>query len=235
MWGIVPFGLTALREIAARPAMTAAPPMQREAVGLPLEAVLTVTLVRRLRCDLRRRRAAGDKGRKALHVVAFVVAAFGCSMLGMSAAKALLLPRLEELRVARQVRLRIPRTEGRLLAHARQTGWFLVPVVGHVIPRLVPPVHSAFTAEEGGRLPELFLRRGDQAEIMFRVLEIILGGNWISRGLGVTRKLQVFLGNVGRGASYFDVRSVRLIYPCERIVTLAVAPAHTLVLLISHD
>jgi hypothetical protein len=188
MWGIVPVCLTALREIAARPAMTAPPPMQREAVGLPLEAVLTVTLVCRLRWDLRCRRAAGDKGRKALHVVVFVAAAFGCSVLGMSAAKARLLTRLEELRIARQIGLRIPGTEGRLLAHARQTGWFLVAVVRHVITHLVPPVHSAFTAEEGS-LPELFLCRSDEAKIMFRVLEIILGRNWISRRLGVTRKL----------------------------------------------
>ncbi len=123
-----------------------------------------------------------------------------------------------------------------MLTHARHTGWLVIALVAHVVTRLVPAVHSAFAAEEGSSLPELFLRCGDQAEIVLRVLVIVLGGNWISRRLSVTRKLQVFLCNVGRGASYFDIRSVRLVHPRERIVTLAVAPPHTLVLLlVSHD
>jgi len=233
MRGIVTVTLSALRQIAARPAMTAAPPMQRETVALSLEAVLTVTLVCRRRCDLRRRRAAGDKGRQALDVAVVV---FG--VLRMTARLfAKLLARLKELRITRQIGLRIPGTEGRLLTHARQTGWLVIALVAHVVTRLVPAVHSAFAAEEGSSLPELLLRGGDQAEIVLRVLEIVLGGNWISRRLRIARKLQVFLGNVGRGASYFDIRSVRLVDPRERIVTLAVAlPPHTLVLLlVSHD
>jgi hypothetical protein len=49
MRGIISVALSALRQIAAWPAMTAAPPVQRETVALSLKAVLTVTLVRRLR------------------------------------------------------------------------------------------------------------------------------------------------------------------------------------------
>src|SRR5215470_434214 len=210
--------------------MTAAPPMQRETVALPLEAVLTVTLLRRRRCDLGRRCPAGDKGRQALDVAVVVF-----SVLRMTTAKARLLAGLEELRITRQIGLRIPGTEGRLLPHARQTGWLVIALVAHVVTCLVPAVHSAFAAVEGNGLPELFLRCGDQTEIVLRVLKIILGGHWISRRLGVARKLQVFLGNVGRGASYFDIRSVRFVHPRERIVTLAVAPPHTLVWLVSHD
>src|SRR5262249_16179033 len=118
---------------------------------------------------------------------------------------------------------------------ARHTGWLLITLVAHVITRLVPAVHPAVAAEEGGRLPELLLRCRDQAEIMLRMLQIVLGRNRISRRLGVTRTFHVLLTDVGRRALYFDIRSVRLIDPGERIVTLAVAPPHTLVLLVSHD
>jgi hypothetical protein len=48
MRGILPVSLSALHEIAARPAMTSPTPMQRKPIALSLEAVLTVTLVRRL-------------------------------------------------------------------------------------------------------------------------------------------------------------------------------------------
>jgi hypothetical protein len=229
--------LSALRQIATRPAVTAAPPMQRETVALSLEAVLTITLVCLRRCDLRRRRAAGDEGRQALDVAVVV---FRRSVLRMTPAKALLfaelLARLEELRITRQIGLRIPGTEGWLLARARQTGRLVIALLVHVVTHIVPAVYSAFAAEERGRLPELFLRGGDQAEIMLRMLEIALLGNRIPGRLGIARKLQVFLGNVGRGASHFDIRSVRFVHPRERIVTLAVAPPHTLlVLLVSHD
>jgi hypothetical protein len=231
--------LSALRQIATRPTVTATPPMQWETVALSLEAVLTVALVCLGRRDLRRWRAAGDKGRQALDVVVVV---FRRSVLRMTTAKARLfaelLARLEELRITRQIGLRIPGAEGRLrlVTHARQTGWLVIALVAaNVVTHIVPAVHSAFAAEEGRRLPELFLRRGDQAEIMLRVLEIALLGNRIPGRLRVARKLQVFLGNVGRGASHFDIRSVRFVDPRERIVTFAVAPPHTLVWLISHD
>jgi hypothetical protein len=225
--------LSALRQIATRRAMTAAPPMQRETVALSFVAVLTVALVCRRRCDLRCRRAASDEGRQALDIAVVV---FGGSVLRMTTAKVLLFARLEELRITRQIGLRIPGTESRLLARARQAGWLVIALLVHVVMHIVPAVHSAFAAEEGSRLPELFLRGGDQAEIMLRMLEIALLGNRIPGRLGVARKLQVFLGNMGRGASHFDIRSVRLVHPRERIVTLAVvAPPHTLVWLVSHD
>jgi hypothetical protein len=237
MRGIVTVALSALRQIATRPAVTAAAPMQWETVPLSLEAVLTVALVCLRRCDLRCRRSASDKGRQTLDIAVVV---FGRSVLRMTTAKARLfaelLARLEELRITRQIGLRIPGTKSRLLARARQAGWLVIALLVHVVAYIVPAVHSAFAAEEGRRLPELFLRCGDQAEIMLRVLEIVLSGNRISRRLCVTGKLQVFLGDVGRSASYFDIRSIRFVHPRERIVTLAVAPPHALVLLVvSHD
>src|SRR5262249_24926005 len=97
-----------------------------------------------------------------------------------------LLTALEELRIAWQGGLRIPGTEGRLLAHARQAGWLIVPVVADIVTRLVAPVDSTFAAEEGSRLPELLLRCGNEAEIMLGVLEIVFGRNRISGRLSVT-------------------------------------------------
>ena len=233
--GILAITLSALSEIAARPAMTAPPPMQRKTVALSLEAVLTVALMRRRRGDLWYRSGAGDKGRQALNVAVVV---FG-SLLRMATAKARLLAqlfaRLKELRIARQIGLWITGTEGRLLACARQTGRFVVHIIADVVTRLVATVHCPFATEEGSGLTILILRCGDEAEIVLRVLQIVLRRNRISRRLRIACKLQVFLGDVRSSASYFDIGSVRLVHPCERIVTLAVSPAHTLVLLISHD
>src|SRR5579871_3730356 len=153
----------------------------------------------------------------------------------MATAERRLLTRLKELCITRKIRLRIPRTKRWLLAHSRQSGGFIVPVVTHIVPDFISSIHSGFTPVERCRLPELLLRRGDQAEIMLRVLEIVLGGDRISGRLGVARKLQIFVRDVGRRTSYFDIRSVRLIDPGQRIVTLAVSSPHTLVLLVSHD
>src|SRR5260370_41772073 len=140
--------------MATRPAVTAAPPMQWETVALSLVAVLTVALMCLRRCDLRRRRAAGDKGRQALDVAVVV---FRCSVLRMTPTKAWLfaelLARLEELRITRQIGLRIPGTEGWLLARARQTGWLVIALLVHVVTHIVPAVRSAFPAVQGGRRP----------------------------------------------------------------------------------
>src|SRR5215472_2101608 len=123
--------------------MTSAPPMQRETIALPFEAVLTVARVRRRRCHLRRWRAAGDKGRQALDIAVVI---FGCRVLRMTTAKTRLFAKLftwlEELHVTRQIRLRVPRTKHRLLAHALRAGGLLVTVVDHVVAGLVPTVDS---------------------------------------------------------------------------------------------
>ena len=73
-------------------------------------------------------------------------------------------------------------------------------------------------------LPELLLRRGDQAEVMLGVLEVVLGGDRIAGALGVTGELQIFLGDVMRGAADFHLRPVRLVDPGQRIVMMT-APA----------
>ena len=91
-------------------------------------------------------------------------------------------------------------------------------------------------------LAELLLRRGDQAEIMLGMLEIVFRRDRIAGGLGVACQLKIFLRDViGRSAN-FHVGAVRFIDPCQRVVTAAivvvvvivvviVAPAHALVVM----
>jgi len=101
---------------------------------------------------------------------------------------------------------------------------------------------------EGVLLPELLLRRRDQAGIVLGVLEVVLGGDWIAGGLGVTGELKIFLGNVVCRSSDLHLWAIRLIDPCQWIVMVmpaataavvalivAVTSSHALVLSVSHD
>jgi hypothetical protein len=83
-------------------------------------------------------------------------------------------------------------------------------------------------------LAELFLRRGDQAKIMLSMLVIIFGGDRIARGLRIARKLDIFLGDMIGRAADFHLGAIGFIDPRQRIMTLAVASAHALVLSVSH-
>src|SRR5215831_2772902 len=86
-------------------------------------------------------------------------------------------------------------------------------------------------------LPELLLRRGDHAIIVLGVLIVILRRDRITGGLCVSRELNIFFCDVRGIAANFHIRTVRLVYPYHRIVTLAVivASAHAFVLTVSHD
>jgi hypothetical protein len=86
-------------------------------------------------------------------------------------------------------------------------------------------------------LPELLLRRGDNAEIMLGVLVVIFRRNRIAGALCVTSELKVFFGDVRCGSADFYVRPVGLIHPRQWILvmpTFAVATAHAFVLTVSH-
>jgi hypothetical protein len=116
-----------------------------------------------------------------------------------------------------------------------------ITVVVAVIGRCIAAVLAGLLLEIGLRLAELFLRRGDQTEIMFSVLIIILGGNRISRTLRVAGKLEIFLGDMGRRTADFYVLPVGFVNSRQRVLVMAttftVATAHTLVvvLTVSHD
>src|SRR6185437_7221389 len=89
----------------------------------------------------------------------------------------------------------------------------------------------------GVLLPELLLRGGDKAEVMFGVLIIIFRRDRIAGALRIARKLDVFFRNMRGGAPDLHVRSVRLVDPRQRILAFAVivvTSPHTL-LTVSHD
>ena len=101
---------------------------------------------------------------------------------------------------------------------------------------------------EGVLLPELLLRRRDQAGIVLGVLEVVLGGDWIAGRLGIAGELKIFLGNVVCRSSDLHLWAIRLIDPCQWIVMVmpaataavvalivAVTSSHALVLSVSHD
>jgi hypothetical protein len=125
------------------------------------------------------------------------------------------------------------RDEARLLAEGREILAIVLAVVAAVADRLI--------AARLLVLPELLLSRRDQAEAMLGMLVIVLGRNGVAGGARVTRKLEIFLGNVRGGAANLDVRSVGLVDPGHRIlaapvvVVIVVAVAHPLlVLTVSH-
>lgn len=78
-------------------------------------------------------------------------------------------------------------------AHHRMTLIIITVVEGFTFSRL-----HAFRPGERLLLPlaELFLRRSDQAEIVFGMLVVILGRYRISRGLRVASQLNVFFGDM---------------------------------------
>jgi len=148
-----------------------------------------------------------------------------------------------EIRIARNKRLRIAGAELRLLASGFLRRTVIVAVI---VERAVARVVAA----DGFRalavllrliLPQLFLRGGDQAEIMFGVLVIVFGADRVAGGLRVARKLDIFFRHVGRCAADLYVRPVGFKDTGEWIMALAivvivivvVASTHTLVLILN--
>jgi hypothetical protein len=217
-------------------AMAPSPPMQWEAIRrsviavgtigtvLPMRTIAALPVLRRLMLWL----SAGDERGEPFDVAVAVWP--------------MLLSRLKVLRLvilllvvvlfARIIRLRLARCE-RLAADVRL---FVVAVVETV----VRAAHLAglLLLVIGLALAELFLRGGDQTEIMLGMLIIILRGNRISGALCVAGQLQILLGDVGCRSSNFYVLPVGFVHARQRILmvvtTLPVTPAHTFVLTVSH-
>ena len=85
-------------------------------------------------------------------------------------------------------------------------------------------------------LPELFLRRRDQPEVMLCVLIVVFGRDRITGALRIARELDVFLCDVGGRAANFHIGAVGLVNPCQRILALAAmtAAAPHALLTVSH-
>jgi len=113
------------------------------------------------------------------------------------------------LRFARRERLAFTRWIGRLVAEILRCLRRLAHlVIGFVEGIVLIAVHLAFGAIIGVLLTELFLRRGDQAEIMFGMLVIVFGGDRIAGGHRIAGQLNVFLGDVRCGSANFHVGAV---------------------------
>jgi hypothetical protein len=111
----------------------------------------------------------------------------------------------------------------------------IVAIVRHIA------AHSAarlLLLKIGLVLTKLFLRGGDQAKIMFGVLIVIFGGDWISGALRIAGELEIFFGNVRGRAPDFYVLAVGLIHPRQRILVmmtaLTITTAHAFILTVSH-
>jgi hypothetical protein len=230
------------RAVAAA-AMPAPAPVQRETVGraavIAVLAVLTIAALAPLAAALivlgrRLRLAAGDEGGQALDVA--VIGGNGLLplliVLRLRRLLRLILLRLVLL-LARVKRLRL-RREG-LAAHRRLIALAIVVIVVRGIAAGV----AALLLVIGLRLAKLFLRSGDQAEIMLGVLIIIFGGDRVAGALRIARELKIFFRDMRRGPANFYVLSVGLVHSRQRILmmpTLAatVTTAHAFILTVSH-
>ena len=188
--------------------MPPAPPMQREAVGgaviavLPIRTTLAVLTVRAVAAlpllRLRVRLAAGDERGEAFDVFLVGRLVLRARLVVMRLRlRLVLLARIEGLRFARRKRF------------AADRGLVVVALVIAVVSDIAALVAALLVI--GLALAKLFLRRRDQPEIMLGVLIIILGGNRISGTLRIAGKLKIFLGDVGRGSTNFHVGSVGLV------------------------
>jgi|HubBroStandDraft_6_1064221.scaffolds.fasta_scaffold230509_1 hypothetical protein len=255
----------------ARPAMTPAPAMQREAIRRTVIAILAALLpiraVRPIRSlgplPLLRRRlrlAAGDEGRQPFDV--FVVGRLEVLLPGLVMRLLLrillrllvrllvvlwlrllrLLVLLRRLLLALIVGLLLRRE--RLAAHGRLV---IVAVVKRVVGVIAALLRLLLLIERRLGLPKVFLRGGDQAEIMLGVLVVVFCRDRIAGALRIAGQLQVFLGNVRGIAPDLQVRSIGLVHARQWILVMvmmmttatttftAVATPHALVLTVSHD
>jgi hypothetical protein len=152
----------------------------------------------------------------------------------------LLVARRKWLSIAREIRLllRFARRVARfILAHER-LAIVIVAVKTFVVPLVVLTARDALLRlliVVGVLLAELFLRGGNETEIMLGVLVVILGGNRIAGALSVTRKLDIFFRNVRSRAANFNVGAVRFVNARQRILAFAVVTASPHALLtVSH-
>lgn len=184
-------------------AMPPAAPVQREAILRSVIAVRAVLPRRPVIAVLRL--SAGDERRQAVDVALV----FRSRMLLRPRLKLLL--RLMVLLIvmlfARIIRLRLARGE-RLAA---DMGLLAIAVVVAVIGRRAH-LAGRLLLVIGLTLPELLLRRSDDAEIVLGVLIIIFRCNRVPGTLRVTRKLKILFGDMGRRTANFYVRPVGLVH-----------------------
>ena len=99
----------------------------------------------------------------------------------------------------------------------------LALLFGHLITGALAALRPRMSVHAVTVWRELLAIGHDDAVVMFRVLQIILGKHVIAGGLGIPRQRHVFLGDVRRRATNFYVGPVRFKASRKRILVLAVA------------
>ena len=196
-------------------AMTSTPAMHAETILATVALVVTVLVLAGI---LLRLTTAGDECRQAADLLSAFLATLIWLLLillrlMLRAVMHLLIARRKRLGIARQIRLllRLTRSVARLvLAHEGLTvvviavkslvGVLLAGGALLLLLRLLVIIWILLT--------ELFLRGGNQAEIVLGMLVVVLGRNRIARTLRVARELDIFFRYMRSGAANFDVGTV---------------------------
>jgi hypothetical protein len=106
----------------------------------------------------------------------------------------------------------------RLLLYRHETGLGAEVRVALALVIVVLRRHLVLGAWLRLILPELLLRRGDQAEIVLSVLIVVLGSNGITGAARITGELDVFLCDVGGSTADFDIGAIRFEDPGHRVL-----------------
>ena len=200
--------IRSIRAVTAASAVTAPASMHTKSVLAAVALVVTI-----LRGILLWLTAAGNKCRQAANVLPASLVRLMRLLLVLRAIVYLLVARRKRLGVAREIRLLLgfARAVARfVLAHERLTV-IIIAVEAFVVALLVLSAGRSLLRlliVVGVLLAELFLRGGDETEIMFGVLVVILSGNGIARALRVARELNIFFRNVRSRAADLNVRAV---------------------------
>lgn len=200
--------IRSIRAVTAASAVTAPASMHTKSVLAAVALVVTI-----LRGILLWLTAAGNKCRQAADVLPASLVRRMRLLLVLRAIVYLLVARRKRLGVAREIRLLLgfARAVARfVLAHERLTV-IIIAVEAFVVALLVLSAGRSLLRlliVVGVLLAELFLRGGDETEIMFGVLVVILSGNGIAGALRVARELNIFFRNVRSRAADLNVRAV---------------------------
>lgn len=200
--------IRSIRAVTAASAVTAPASMHTKSVLAAVALVVTI-----LRGILLWLTVAGNKCRQAANVLPASLVRLMRLLLVLRAIVYLLVARRKRLGVAREIRLLLgfARAVARfVLAHERLTV-IIIAVEAFVVALLVLSAGRSLLRlliVVGVLLAELFLRGGDETEIMFGVLVVILSGNGIAGALRVARELNIFFRNVRSRAADLNVRAV---------------------------
>lgn len=200
--------IRSIRAVTAASAVTAPASMHTKSVLAAVALVVTI-----LRGILLWLTAAGNKCRQAANVLPASLVRLMRLLLVLRAIVYLLVARRKRLGVAREIRLLLgfARAVARfVLTHERLTV-IIIAVEAFVVALLVLSAGRSLLRlliVVGVLLAELFLRGGDETEIMFGVLVVILSGNGIAGALRVARELNIFFRNVRSRAADLNVRAV---------------------------